>query len=390
MVAFQFRWFTCLFLLMTVLPSAAQTTPATVVYGKVRQVSVAHNGSIWLTTSTGNIYHTASVDSFWQKGLQTNPVSDYSGLSTSFDRILFFSSDTAVLFGNIRCGSDTYERNCIRRTADGGRSWFVVRFGKEGAWVRHGQLLAGGVGYISASNGRIYRTSDHGDTWVTLPNIFGKEREAYYRAPDLWSFHFADTSTAIATNRSNHLAITINGFASAQRIATPLDQGLFQRVYKPYYLNGKGRKYVDNWNIDKVRIFGDHLLVLQNGRMYHTRRDVIAWKAGSADVLDFEVDDASGRLFAITADQGVGEFAADLSFTSWGQVNTGVRPLNIRVQRDVVYLLYATYLDEVGTDVVREHVAGLAVTEKNHKRVGGYHVFRATPEEIRYTTVRSH
>jgi hypothetical protein len=71
-------------------------------------------------------------------------------------------------------------------------------------------------------------------------------------------------------------------------------------------------------------------------------------------------------------------------------VNTGVRPLNIRVQRDVVYLLYATYLDEVGTDVVREHVAGLAVTEKNHKRVGGYHVFRATPEEIRYTTVRSH
>jgi hypothetical protein len=54
---------------MTVLPSAAQITPATVVYGNVRQVSVAPSGSIWLTTSTGNIYHTASVDSFWQKGL---------------------------------------------------------------------------------------------------------------------------------------------------------------------------------------------------------------------------------------------------------------------------------------------------------------------------------
>jgi len=114
------------------------------------------------------------------------------------------------------------------------------------------------------------------------------------------------------------------------------------------------------------------------------------WKAASVDVLDLEVDDASGRLFAITADQGVGEFAADLSFTSWGQVNTGVRPLNIRVQLDVVHLLYATYVDEVGTDVVRDQVAGLTVTEKDVKRVGGYHVFRATADSIRYTTVRSH
>ncbi|MBL7980298.1 MAG: hypothetical protein JNL52_00675 [Flavobacteriales bacterium] len=390
MVATLVRSLACLFLLPSVVPCMAQTLPPVVVYGKVGQVSVAPNGSLWLTTRTGNIYYSPSVDSLWQKGLQTNPGADYTGLSTCFDRILFFTSDTAILYGNIRCASDSYERNCLHRTTDGGRSWFVVRFGKDDVWVRHGQTLAGGHGYISASNGRIYRTNDQGLTWQVLPTIFGKEREAYYRAPDLYSFHFADSSTAIATNRSNHLAITTNGFATAQRIPTPLDQGLFERVYKPYYLNGKGRKYVDNWNIDKVRIFGEHLVVLQNRRMYHTRRDSIAWKAASVDVLDLELDDVSGRLFAITADQGVGEFAADLNFTSWGQVNTGVRPLNIRVQRDVVYLLYATYLDEVGTDVVREHVAGLTVTEKNQNRVGGYHVFRATADDIRHTAVRSH
>lgn len=183
--------------------------------------------------------------------------------------------------------------------------------------------------------------------------------------------------------------MTGNDLTTATRIPTPLDQGLFERVYKPYYLNGKGRKYVDNWKIDKVRIFRDSYVIMQNGTMYQSGRDKIAWKASSVEVFDFEVDQASGRLFAVTVDQGVGEMDHDFNFVSWAVVATGQVLQSMRVVDDRVYLLYPNYVDPSGKDVVREQIAGMTVVEKNHRASSGHYVFEVTPEGVRLSSVRA-
>jgi hypothetical protein len=384
------RWIALHLLAALALPlCSAQSGKGPLVYGKVREVSVGPDRSIWLTTQTGNVYRTEGIDSLWERGLQLNPGKSYVSLTSHFDRILFFSRDTAIMFGWIYHRPGAYDANAVYRTLDGGRHWSAVPFVKKDAWVRDGQILGPGIACISASNGRIYRTTDHGATWAELPRIFKKEREAYYRSPDLFSFHFANDSVAIATNRSNHLAVTRSGFASSTRIASPLDQGLFERTYEPYYLNGKGRRYVNNWSIDKVRIFGDHYVIMQNGRMYHTDRDTIHWQEFEMVVHQFETDPVSGRLFVVTADHGVGEVDQDFHFKSWVHVNAGVRPLNMRVVHDEVFLLFADHIDDSGKDVVREQVAGLTVTEKNVRRVSGYSVFRVTSDGIKFSSVKA-
>ncbi len=371
----------------TLAPCAGQTVDGPVVFGKVRHLSIGPDSSIWLTTRTGNVYSTQGIDSLWKEGLQTNPGVSYAGLSTCFDRIIFFSKDTAILFGNIRCQPDSYGSNCILRTVDGGLSWSPIQFEDKSTWVRDGQILGAGKARISASNGRIYRTIDHGATWVMLPRIFRKERKAYYRRPDLWSFHYQNDSVAIATNRSNHLAVTSSNFTSIERIPSPLDQGSFERVHEPYYLNGTGRKFVANWEIDKVRIFGDHYVVMQNGSMYHSERDKILWKKFEAEVLDFEIDPDSGRLYAITAEKGPGQVGMDWGFTAWGEVNSGVKPLSMQVLGGRIYLLFAEYRDVVGKDIIREQVAGLTITEKNYKSVNGYYVFVVGPDGTKLSSV---
>ncbi len=371
------------------LPSVAQAQDGPIVSGRVRHVSVGPDRSIWLTTGSGNVYRTESIDSTWTAGLQLNPGKNYASLSSHFDRILFFSKDTAIMFGWVYVSPDVHDANCVYRTVDGGRHWSTVPFGSKDEWVRHGQILGAGTACISASNGRIFRTTDYGVTWVRLPRIFEREREAYYRHPDLFSFHYQNDSVAIATNRSNHLAVTTSDFKESTRMQTPLDQELFEKTYEPYYLNGTGRLYVNNFEIDKVRIFGDHYVILQNGRMYHTKRDDIAWKTCPEEVLHFEVDPASGRLYAVTANKRVGEMDQEFAFTSWGEVGSAAKPIDMRVLEDRVYLLVPDLVDVVGKDVVREQVAGMTVTEKNVKRVSGYHVFEVTRNGTRHTSVQA-
>ena len=368
------------FLILSVSASFTQTNPK--IAGRARELSIAPDETIWLTTETGNIYHTKIADSIWSTNLQLNPNTNYLISAPNMDRILFFNSDTAIIYGYITKNFYEEKKNKVYRTTDGGKSWDLVEFGKGDVWIREGQVFEGGKVWLSGSKGVIYQSLDYGESWNTLPKIFKKEKEAYYRKPDIYSFHYINDTCAIATNRSNHLVITYTNFNSSKRIPSPLDQGLFEKKYKSYYLNGSGRKYVNNWKIDKVRIFGNYYVIMQNGIFYYTSKDEIQWSKLNEKVIDFEIDEKSGKLYIFNHDFELIEVDSEFGLNLINKIPPSENLIDIKVYNDIVYLLIPNYIDKKAKDKVRDQYGDLTVVEKNYKKLDKYILYAVTKNII--------
>jgi len=358
--------------------------------GRVRELSVAPDKTIWLTTETGNVYHSQLSDSIWKTNLQSNPNSNYLISAPNMDRILFFNSDTAIIYGYITKNFYEEKKNKIYRTTDGGLNWELIEFGKGDVWIREGQVFEDGKVWLSGSKGFIYQSVDYGETWITLPSIFKKEKEAYYRKPDIYSFHYADDSSAIATNRSNHLAVTTSNFNVHKYISTPLDQGLFEKKYKSYYLNGGGRKYVYNWKIDKVRHFGKYYVIMQNGNLYYTEKELINWKKLNDIVINFEMDNKSKRLYLINDEFEVKEVDSNFNLIYVNQISSLEKPIDLKVVDDIVFILVPNYVSKISKDKVRDQYGNLTVVEKNYRRLEKYIIFAVGKNKIEKKQILSH
>lgn len=317
------------------------------------------------------------------------PKENYLIEAPHLDRILFFNRDTALIYGYI--SEDFYKdnKNKVYRTMDGGASWSLVEFAKGDVWVRDGQTFNDGEARLAGSDGRIYATSDFGSTWVALPKMFKSEKEAYDRKPDVYSIHFLDKMEAIATNRTNHIVVSSSNYSSLDRIPSPLDQGLFEKRYRSYFLNGTGRKYVDNWEIDKVRIFKHWYVVVQNGSVYYTKRNEVAWKKVGDEAFNFEVDTENNRMFVVTGQMLVKEVTDDFKLKPFAEHSLPEKPSDIKVMDGNVFLLSPIYETKMGSDKVREQVGGFTVIEKNYKKLLRYNIYRISNDGVQESIVKA-
>jgi len=369
--------------LLSLCPLSTNAQNEVTIYGRVRELSVGPDQSIWLTTATGNIYYTENIEAKWKLGMQKNPGVNYLVSAPRLDRILFFNNDTAIIYGYISENFYEDKKNKVYRTTNGGKSWKLVEFAKGDVWIREGQIRDNGKIWLAGSKGRIYHSSDYGLTWVKLPKIFGWEKEAYYRKPQIYSIHYENDSSAIATNRSNHLATTKSNFSNTTRIATPLDQGLFEKKYKPYYLNGKGRKHVVNFKIDKVRIFHDSYAIFQNGTFYYTDRNKIEWKKFSKELYVFEIDPQSGKLYAVTKDLEIVEIDEHFNFILLNPKKMMYPPIDMQIIDGNVFVLVPEYEFDIARDKVRDQYGGFTIVEKNYKKLKSYFVYLVNATEFK-------
>jgi hypothetical protein len=352
----------------------AQNNPT--IYGRVNKLSIGPDQSIWLTTSTGNIYQAPNLDSNWTIILETNPETGYKTASPHMDRILFFNNDTAIVYGYLTKSFYEEKKNKIYRTTNGGKSWKWIEFGKGDHWIRDGQSFKDGTCWIASNKGYFYISKDYGKTWTQTPKMFDRVKEAYMRGPDIYSFHYLNNNVAIAANKNNQLAISSNNFEKFKRISTPLDNNLFEKQYKSYYLNGSGRKYIKNMLISKVRIFSDYYFVLQNGELYYSVQDNIEWKKYPIDIFGFEIDESSGRMYAVTKELKVVEIKKDLNSNELSEVSINGQYVNMKIVDSSVFILTASYTSNVGKDKAREQYGNLTVVQKNYKELTGYNIYR--------------
>jgi hypothetical protein len=365
---------------------AAQDKP--VVYGKVKGLSVSKKGSIWLTTQTGNIYALDSMNGAWRTLLETNRV-DYDITAPDFEGALMINDELAFAYGYV--SRDFYnEANCmIFKTSDGGKGWYYVPFTEKDCWVRDVQLLLNQDVFMGGSDGNLYFSSLHGNDWEKIPVKFKRQRQAYDRDPEVYALHFLDKDTGLVTNRDNLLAYSTDHFKTFTLIPTPLDKGLFSAQYKPYYLNGSGRKYISNWKIDEVGIFKDWFIVQQNDKVYYTRRDNISWKEFPGYAIDFEFSE-SGQLFLYAPDGVILQANDELELAIFNALEGEEYYLDFKATDEAIYVLVPEFADRKPKDVVRDTAGDLTVVEKNVRKVSGYIVYRITEESIESSVIGGH
>jgi len=119
----------------------------------------------------------------------------------------------------------------------------------------------------------------------------------------------------------------------------------------------------------------NNYVIIQNGVFYYTNRNKIEWKKCNDEILDFELDKKSGRMFAVNKDLQIGEINKFFEFTLLNQKALADKPINIEVVDNSVFALVPNYIDIIAKDKARETYGNLTVIEKNYKRIDGYKIY---------------
>ncbi|MFA6246681.1 MAG: YCF48-related protein [Mucilaginibacter sp.] len=255
------------------------------VRGWVTELGISPSEEIWIATKAGNVYFTNHIGNTWGIG-PYGSLDGLGGISETFERINFFSEDTLMISGFIQTGGNP---NFVYWSGNHGKTWEKIVFG-VGSWIDAAYINNNGKAWMSGSSQLIYHTKDKGKTWQS----FGKvEPTGNLR---FVTVHFAkDEITGLFGSTWNVIYKTTDNCKTWQKIPTPLTQKKYRRI------NNNERP-----EIYKVRIFGDHYIVNQQGRVFITKSNVIDWKY-LPEAANFEVTEQDG-LYIINKDLSVSLF----------------------------------------------------------------------------------
>lgn len=255
------------------------------VRGWVTELGVSPSEEIWIATKAGDVYSTKHIGDTWGIG-PFGSLNELTGIGETFERINFFSEDTLMISGFIQ---EDGKQNFVYWSGNHGRNWQKIIFG-ESSWIDAAYINDNGKAWMSGSSQLIYYTSDKGKTWQS----FGKvEPTGNLR---FVTVHFAkDEITGLFGSTWNVIYKTTDNCKTWQKIPTPLTQKKYKRI------NNNERP-----EIHKIRIFGDHYIVNQQGRVFITRSDVIDWKY-LTEAANFEVTEQD-ELYVVNKDLSVSLF----------------------------------------------------------------------------------
>lgn len=306
----------------TVLAQTKDTRAELDINGRVSEISVSPNEKIWLVTATGNTYYTQSIDSSWHEGKPLIGVAkDYDGLGNpSLGRISFFNKDTAIMTGSIEVDKNESKYNGFYRTRDGGKTWQLFNFGGD-TWIYNVFVGKQGNAWMGGSSGKIYHSKDFGQHWEKL-------NSPYNSSTRMNSVFMCNATKGISGALDNAIYMTANNWKSSKKIKTPYDQRRYDRQ----------SRYGDH-RIKKVLIWNDYIVVNQNGHIYYSGMGTIDWKSFPVRVRDFEIDNDSKTLFAITDSLKIVSFTAPTEFKPLEDQRLATPPIDLKVVNGSLFIV---------------------------------------------------
>ncbi len=226
----------------------------------VTYTSVAPDGTLWMATLCGEIFRADNIHSPWrtlQKGeLFRSPIDSY-------EDIIAFDSNTAVIVGN---------GDFIKRTTDGGRSWENIRYTTQryhDEWFHHAWRGVGGQMWAGSQDGYLAFSADSGRTFSALRDTAFDVKAGI---DDIYMLS-ADSGW-IACGKG--IYSTSDNWRSWHRWPTPM-----------------GKK------VDRVRPWRGGLVAMGDGSYYAPLGDSLRWQRMPVRIRGFEVDTATGMMWAI-------------------------------------------------------------------------------------------
>lgn len=304
--------------------------------GGITGITVAPNGAAWLT-GWGAIFRAENIDDDWHdaRSLFTEGLPEAGVLR-------FFDANTGVLFGPFRkpgasigggmgggmmggmggsMASPYTDEGYYYRTEDGGRTWTKGTHGTD-FWVTDAHVDGSGHAWVVGMGGPLRYSEDYGKTWET-------------RGPrSCVSIHMLDTRDGILTTMNDDMLVTTNNWETCSKIDTPLDQ--------KKYVKG----YLFDTRIEKVRLWGDYVVVEQGSRVFYTARDTIDWQLLGPGLLAFEVDPKTGKLIGIGKDLRVVSFTKPGEWTYLHEERLRYRPKCATTQDGVFYAIDAVSAED--------------------------------------------
>lgn len=235
-------------------------------------LSIGNDGSLALTTEDGEVGLAGSMTGGWRRA---DPVSSEEiAWGTTVNAPCFFNKDTGFISGAIPAKSEKYD--IIYRTTDGGKKWQAVKFWPD-SYVINAAYNDKGEAWLSIARSDIAYTNDYGLTWEK------------FKTPNLkeWfsGIFFNTNSQGLIGSRQNVLYYTPNNCHTWKKLPTPLDQKKYNKT--------------NRWSdpaFNRVAIFKDYLLVVQEDLVFYSKRDSINW-IWLPDYKDLYTDANNSALF---------------------------------------------------------------------------------------------
>lgn len=194
--------------------------------------------------------------------------------------IYFFNEDTLIATEGI---SKVSSQNFIYWSGDHGNTWQRIIFGEKSS-IDVTYITNNGKVWMSGSSQLIYYSEDFGKTWTTF-KIAEPSKDLVKT-----SIHFAkDEKTGLFITSSGCIYKTNDNFKHWEKIATPDSQNKYEMAFVK-----KTQKK------EKVRIFGDFIIINQYGKVFITKSNNIDWTY-QPTIKDFEVTE-NDDLYVINED----------------------------------------------------------------------------------------
>lgn len=270
----------------------------------IMSISSSPDGDIWLTGYAGH-FRADSIDGDWDVG--TLPMRD-SGLGIrggiSVGAIDHFDDSVWLAWGGAEIVDRVRGVTQAMRTTDGGATWQEVDIG-YGRSVQAMSLTPEGHGWASVTSAA--PAAERGPIEIYWTTDFGRQWSLLHEPPPTSSAHVglhAESATSgFVAERSEGIYRTTDGGWSWEELPTPLSQGAYE--------GGENRIGADV--LQDFLLFGDWLVVRQDGRVFASPRDAVVW----TPILGLEPavvtpSPSGNRLFMVTEDRRVHELGQDL------------------------------------------------------------------------------
>lgn len=295
--------------------------------GRVNEISVSPNEKIWLVTAIGNTYFTNNIDSNWHYGQPIfEKTDDYSFNGPNLERISFFNNDTAILTGYISLNKKESRKNGYYLTKDAGKTWKLLDYGGD-SWVYTIHTDKNGNAWMGGLQKELYYSNNFGQSWTTF-------KLPYKSSDRTYGINMSNSKSGIASSDHNEIITTEDNWKTVSNIKTPLDQ----KKYQP----DESRGYVDD-RISKILKWNNHIVVNQNGHIFYSDANNIEWKSFPIEIIDFEIDIDSKKLFAVTDNLKIISFTTPTEFKPLTDNRLSGFPIDIKVVNHSLYIVSNGY-----------------------------------------------
>jgi hypothetical protein len=282
------------------------------------EISVSPSGEIWLAQYDGRLFFTKDIGSLWHEVAYKLDYKKGSLSSGGIRNIHFFSEDTLIISGDIK---DTLsDKQIVYWSGNHGKNWEKIEIAEEFKFdATH--FGSDKIALLCGSSQLNYLSHDAGKTWKTINKI---EASGNLR---INTIHFSNNEKiGLLGSHWNVLYRTDEHCEHWEKLPTPLSQNKYQRISKE-----------ERPEIDKVRIFGSHYAIQQQGRTFVTKSDSIDWKK-LKQVLNFEVTENEG-LYVVYKDFTVELFDSNFASVWKSEKKIKSEPRSITVRDNSLFVL---------------------------------------------------